>query len=108
MRIVSGAIVVLLTLPLLVGGCSSSGSDGGGDNGGSEESSGMPSRDEMFGYLREEASGSGISTEELDCLLAGMDALNDEQLFSILEDTASEDVQQQVSTIYAACGSTGP
>lgn len=108
MRIVSGAIVVMLTVPLLISGCSSSGSDGNGDGGGSEEGTGMPSRDEMFGYLREEASGSGISAEELDCVLAGMDALNDEQLFSILEDSASEDVQQQVTDIYAGCSSTGP
>lgn len=107
MRVVSGSIAVMLTVPLLISGCGSSSSPSDSGNGGADASSGMPSREELFGYLREEATGSGIPTDQLDCVLAGMDVLSDEQLFSILEDTATEEVQQQVSDIYAGCGPAG-
>lgn len=82
-----------LMAPLLLGGC----------GGSSEGEDGMPSRDEMIGYLREEVAGNDLPPELVDCIVNAMDGLSDDEIFSILEDTASQELEQKVTELTSVC-----
>lgn len=86
-------IGLAMALPLLIAGCSGS----------SEDQDGMPGRDEMMGYLREEIASSDLPPELADCIVNAMDGLSDEEIFSILEDTAGPELEQKVDELTSVC-----
>lgn len=94
MKRVSLAVASLtLVAPLLLAGC----------GGSSEGEDGMPGRDEMMGYLREEVAGTDLPPELVDCIVNAMDGLSDEEIFSILEDTATPELEQKVTEMTRVC-----
>ena len=86
-------IGLTLAAPLLLAGC----------GGSSQGEDGMPSRDEMMGYLREEVAGNDLPAELVDCIVNAMDGLSDEEIFSILEDTATPELEQKVTEMTSVC-----
>lgn len=101
---------LVLALPLVLAACGG----GGGSEGETSDSGGGSSevettdggdmgRDQIIEQLRQEAMDSGATTEELDCVMGALDGLDDAALMSILEDTASDEIQQQVAAAAAEC-----
>jgi hypothetical protein len=87
------AMALVLSVPLVVAGC----------GGSSEGEDGMPGRDELMGYIRAEVTDSGLPAETVDCIVNAMDGLTDEELFSILEDTPSVELDQKVTELTSVC-----
>lgn len=79
---------LVLALPLVLAAC------GGGSS----------AKAELIDQLRQEAAGSGAPTEMVDCLVSALEGLNEEELTSILEDTASEETGQAVAQAMVDCG----
>lgn len=46
---------------------------------------------------------SGATPEELDCVMGALEGLDDAALQSILDDSASDETQQQVAAAAAEC-----
>lgn len=89
---------LVLALPLVLAACG-----GGGSSEGETSDGGDMGRDQIIEQLRQEAMDSGATTEELDCVMGALDGLDDAALMSILEDTASEETQQQIAAASAEC-----
>lgn len=89
---------LVLTLPLVLAACGGGGSDEGGSGG-----EGSGDRDQLIEQLRQEATDSGATTEELDCVMSALDELDDAALVSILEDNASPETEEQIGLAMADC-----
>jgi len=86
-------MALAMCVPLVVAGC----------GGSSEGEDGMPGRDELMDYIRSEVADSGLPAETVDCVVNAMDGLTDEELFSILEDTPSAELEQKVTELTSVC-----
>jgi len=87
---------LVLALPLVLAACGG----GGGSEGETSDSGG---RDQIIEQLRQEAMDSGATPEELDCVMGALEGLDDAALQSILDDSASDETQQQVAAAAAEC-----
>jgi len=83
---------LVLALPLVLAACGGGGSDDGGSGG-----EGSGERDQLIEQLRQEATDSGATTEELDCVMSALDQLDEAAIVSILEDNASTETEDSMS-----------
>lgn len=86
-RATRSALALALAVPLLLTAC------GGGSD----------ARAELLDQLRTEAVDSGAPAEVVDCVMSAMEDLNEEQLTSLLDDTATEETQAVVVEAMSGC-----
>lgn len=79
-----------LALPLVLAAC------GGGSS----------AKTELLDQLRQEATDSGAPAEMVDCVMSALEGLSEDELTTILEDTATDETAEKVSTAMLECGDT--
>lgn len=79
---------IVLALPLVLAAC------GGGSS----------AKAELIDQLRQEAAGSGLPTEMVDCVVSALEGLSEDELMSILDDNASEATSEALAQAMVDCG----